>query len=204
MKSSIRKSAAAAMAAAGLLLAATASAATYTTILTGAKEAPPNTSAGIGAAAVKFDAGTHVLEISTAFSGLFGNSTAAHIHCCTTVSGDGTAGVATELPSFSGFPLGVQTGAYSHTFDTSLAATWNPAFLSANGGNTAGAEAALLAGLNAGQAYLNIHSSAYPNGEIRGFLAPAVAVPEPASYAMLGLGLPAVLLMARRRRNKST
>jgi hypothetical protein len=201
MKSSIHN-----WAAAGLLLAAAtgAHAATYTTILTGAKEAPPNTSSGIGAAAVKFDASTHVLEISTAFSGLFGNSTAAHIHCCTTVSGDGTAGVATELPSFSGFPLGVQTGAYSHTFDTSLAATWNPAFLSANGGNTSGAEAALLAGLNAGQAYLNIHSSAYPNGEIRGFLTQAAAVPEPASYAMLGLGLPAVLLMARRRRGKST
>jgi hypothetical protein len=201
MKSSIRNWAAAA----GLLLAATtgANAATYTTILTGAKEATPNTSDGIGAAAVKFDAGTHVLEISTAFSGLFGDSTAAHIHCCTTMPGDGTAGVATELPSFSGFPLGVQTGAYNHTFDTSLAATWNPAFLSANGGSTAGAEAALLAGLNAGEAYLNIHSSAYPTGEIRGFLAPATAVPEPAGIAMLGLGLPAVLLMARRRRQST-
>lgn len=200
MKSSIRN-----WAAAGLLLAAAtgANATTYTTILTGAKEATPNTSDAIGAAAVTFDASTHVLEISTAFAGLLGNSTAAHIHCCTTVPGDGTAGVASQTPSFTGFPLGVQTGAYSHTFDTSLASSWNSAFLSAYGGSTSGAEAALLAGLNAGSAYLNIHSSAYPNGEIRGFLMPINAVPEPAEIAMLGLGLPAVLMMARRRR-KST
>ncbi|RZT09601.1 PEP-CTERM protein-sorting domain-containing protein [Duganella sp. CF402] len=192
-------------AAAGLLLAATASASatTYTTILTGAKEATPNTSDAIGAAAVTFDAGTHVLEISTAFAGLLGNSTAAHIHCCTTAPGTGTAGPVTEIPAFTGFPLGVQTGAYSHSYDTSLASSWNAAFLSAYGGSTSGAEAALLAGLNAGSAYLNIHSSAYPDGEIRGFLTSPTAVPEPASFAMLGLGLPAVLMMARRRR-KST
>jgi hypothetical protein len=199
MKSSIRN-----WAAAGLLLAATgAHATTYTTILTGPKEAPPNTSDAIGAAAVTFDLSSHELEISTAFASLIGNSTAAHIHCCTVAPGDGSAGVATETPAFTGFPLGVQTGAYSHTYDTSLAGSWNAAFLSAYGGSTSNAEAALLAGLNAGKAYLNIHSSAYPNGEIRGFLMPVNAVPEPAEVAMLGLGLPAVLMMARRRR-KST
>jgi hypothetical protein len=43
--------------------------------------------------------------------------------------------------------------------------------VTANGGTTAGAEAALLAGLEAGQAYLNIHTTMFPGGEIRGFLA---------------------------------
>jgi hypothetical protein len=51
------------------------------------------------------------------------------------------------------------------------AASYNPAFVTANGGTTAGAEAALLAGLEAGQAYLNIHTTMFPGGEIRGFLA---------------------------------
>ncbi|HEX5345080.1 MAG TPA: CHRD domain-containing protein [Duganella sp.] len=202
MKLHARTWAAAVLLCAGMAAASAASAATYTTILTGPKESPPNTSEGIGAAAVQFDTSTHMLQISFAFAGLEGDSTVAHIHCCTATPGSGTAIPATELPSLDGFPSGVMTGAYSHFFDTSLASNWNPGFLSTYGGVT-GAEQALWAGLNAGSAYLNIHSTEYPNGEIRGFLAPVVAVPEPAGIAMLGLGLPAVLMAARRRR-KST
>ncbi|MYM24568.1 CHRD domain-containing protein [Duganella sp. FT135W] len=203
MKQCIRNAAVAAGLLCAAIVSAGASAATYTTILTGAKEAVPNTSEGIGAATVKFDATTHVLEIGEAFAGLLGDSAASHIHCCTSTPGDGTAGVATEIPTFTGFPLGVQTGAYHHIFDTSLASSWDPDFLTTHGGSTTGAEAALFAGLNSGSAYLNIHSSAFPGGEIRGFLIPTSPVPEPVSIGMLGLGLPAVLMMARRRR-KST
>lgn len=190
-------------AAAGLLLATmTASAATYTAILTGPQESPPNTSPGVGAAVVAFDAATHVLQVDVAFSGLLGPSTAAHIHCCTATPDAGTAGIATETPTFGGFPLGVMHGAYSNTYNTSLASSWNPAFLSSHGGTTAGAEAAFGAGLAGGEAYLNIHSDKYPGGEIRGFLM-AAPVPEPAMLGMLGLGVPAVLLMARRRRKQA-
>jgi hypothetical protein len=202
MNQRIRTSAAAAC----LLLSAmtAASAASYTAILTGPKEAPPNTSPGVGATVVTFDAATHLLEVNVAFGGLTGETTAAHIHCCTATPGSGTAGVATETPSFGGFPLGVHNGAYSNSYDTSLPATWSADFLSAHGGTTAGAEAAFTAGLNSGTAYFNIHSTAYPTGEIRGFLTPVVAaVPEPGSYAMLGLGLPAVLMIARRRARKT-
>lgn len=80
-------------------------------------------------------------------------------------------------------------------YDTTLATSWNPAFIAANGGATAGAEAALGVGLDSGKAYLNIHSSAYPGGEIRAFLMP---VPEPGQWGMLLPGIPAVLLMRRR------
>jgi len=178
-----------------------ANAGNYTAILTGAQEAPRNSSPGLGAAIVQFDADTHVLQISATFAALMGDTTAAHIHCCTATPDEGVAGIATN---FAGFPLGVRDGIYSRSYNTSLTSLWSADFLSAHGGTTAGAEAAFLAGLNAGTGYINIHSSAYPNGEIRGFLSAVTAVPEPGAFVMLGLGAPLVLLAARRRRNKST
>ena len=165
----------------------------YTAHLTGAAEAPPNTSTASGDITVAFDSATHYLTISASFDGLAGTSTAAHIHCCTDAAGSGTAGVATMLPSFSGFPLGVTFGTYGASFDTSQDSFWNPAFVSSHGGSNASAEAALQAALGNGTAYFNIHSSAYSGGEIRGFLAP---VPEPAQAWLLLAGLP---LLWRRR-----
>jgi hypothetical protein len=94
----------------------------------------------------------------------------------------------------------VTAGTYDHTFDTSASSFWNSAFLTANGGSTSTAESTLLTGLNSGTSYFNIHSSAYPGGEIRGFLtAPTAPVPEPGMAGMLLLGIPAVLAIGRRR-----
>ncbi|MES2117041.1 MAG: CHRD domain-containing protein [Pseudomonadota bacterium] len=168
-------------------------------LLDGAHEDPPNASTGIGAAVIDFDELMHQLQVTVAYGGLTGTTTAAHIHCCTASPGSGNAPVATELPSLFGFPLGGHSGAYSHLFDTSLTSSWNPAFIADHGGTTAGAEAALLGGLTSGEAYLNIHSDAYPNGEIRGFVN-APPVPEPSGLALLAAGLP-VMLLARRRRS---
>ena len=80
-----------------------------------------------------------------------------------------TAGVATTVPTFAGFPLGVTSGTYDNTLDLTLSSSWNPAFISAHGGTTAGSEAFLLSGLAAGEAYFNIHTSAFGGGEIEAF-----------------------------------
>ena len=143
---------------------------TYSAPLSGSAEAPPNASLGVGTGQVDVNTTTHQMHVYATFSGLTGNTTASHIHAPTAVAGTGTAGVATTTPTFAGFPLGVKSGVYDIVLDLTLASSYNPAYVTANGGTTAGAEAALLAALAAGKAYLNIHSNVFGGGEIRGFL----------------------------------
>jgi hypothetical protein len=177
--------------------ASQASPITYVTSLSGAIEVPPNASPGTGFAVVIIDTIAHTLEVDETFSGLVGTTTASHIHCCTAAPGTGTAGVATQTPFFVGFPIGVTSGTYSHVFDTSLAATWNAPFITASGGTPLSAEAAMAAGLASDLAYLNVHSTFAPGGEIRGFLIPT---PEPATLLLLGTGLVGAGVRRYRRR----
>jgi hypothetical protein len=154
---------------------------TYTATMSGSQETPPNASTGTGFATVTLDTVLQTLTVNESFSGLIGGTaSAAHIHCC---SGSGIAAVV-AVP-FTGFPVNT-SGTYSQTFDLTLAGTYNGAFVTANGGTTASAETALIAGLGAGQAYVNIHDSTFPGGEIRGQL---VITPEPSTWLMAGFAL---------------
>ena len=99
-----------------------------------------------------------------------GNTTACHIHAPTAVALTGTAGVATTTPFFAGFPIGVTAGLYNNTLDLTLSTSYNPSYITANGGTTATASAALLAAIAAGRSYFNVHTTVVPGGEIRGFL----------------------------------
>lgn len=178
-----------------LLLPATSDAAAfvYTTTLSGANESPANASPGVGTSTVTYDSAAHTLRVQAEFSGLEWAVTMAHIHGPTVLPVEGTAGVITTTPSFAGFPTGVTSGSYDQTLDLTLASSFNPAFVTAQGGTLAAAEAALATALAEGKAYFNIHTSGYAAGEIRGFY----NVPEPAGMALIAIS---AMGLARRRR----
>lgn len=167
-------------------------------ILSGPAEAPPNTSPGSGVGTVFIDTVAHTIRVQATFFNLLGDTTASHIHAVTVDPFSGTAGVATQVPSFIGFPLGVKSGTFDNTFDLTAAATYNPAFLTAQGGSTANAEEALVNALLTGRAYLNIHSTEFRGGEIRTF--PTRVPDNSATAPLLALGLLAVLGVSRSLR----
>src|SRR5947207_10788649 len=122
----------------------------FVAFLSGPAESPPNASPATGFATVTIDGNT--MRVQVTFSGLTTGNTASHIHSATAVPGTGTAGVATSVPTFPGFPGGVTAGSYDNTLDLTSLTSYNPAFVTANGGTAASAEAALIAGITQGTA----------------------------------------------------
>lgn len=170
---------------------------TFTGLLSGANESPATNSPGMGSSVVTYDSATHMLSVDVFFSGLEAGTTASHIHCCVLPNGNAT--VATTVPTFPDFPLGVTSGSYMNTLDLTLASSFNPAFIASNGGTPASAEAALAAGLDGGMAYLNIHTTAFPGGEVRSFLQ---ATPEPASGMLAVVALTGFWILRRKCTNQ--
>jgi hypothetical protein len=175
----------------------------YSAVLTGSAEAVDTGSPGLGLALVSYEPSQHLMGVLAGFAGLTAPSAAAHIHCC--VDPPGTAGVATPVPTFPGFPSGVTSGFYNQFFDLTDPASYNPAFLLANGDNPLAAELTLTQGLASGRAYFNIHTTAFLGGEIRGFFTAVGSpspVPEPTSFALLGTGLLGAVVVRRRRQRQ--
>ena len=162
----------------------------YSASLNGPSESPPNQSPATGNATFDFDTDTHLSTISVNFSGLVGTTTAANIHADTAVAGTGLAGLAYGLTSWT---TGLQSGIYTSTFDMTTA-TYGSVYTAAHGGTAASAAADLLAAMSNGRAYLNLRTTTYPGGEIRGFI---TLVPAPGMLALIGM---CGVLTGRRRR----
>jgi hypothetical protein len=174
----------------------------FSAVLLGPNENPVNASPGIGFALVGYDPAAHTLQVLAGFTDLLAGVTASHIHCC--VDPPGNAGVATTTPTFPGFPSGVTSGFYNMVLNLTQASSFNPAFVTANGGTPLAAEMVLAAGLMQGRTYFNIHTTMFPGGEIRGTLTPVAdgVIPEPATLLLVGGGIGA-LVAGRRKKRRS-
>ena len=167
--------------------------------LSGLNENPQHPeSSATGTTVVFWDTSTSTMTVKVVFNGLTTPNTAAHIHCC--VAPPGTAGVSTTVPTFTGFPSGVTSGTYTHTFNMLDSLSWNPAFITTHGGTAASAGLPCLAGLQAGQ---RVHEHPHPDvRRRRGPRLPAAGVScREDGEAIAGAGLvPAPAL----RRGRST
>ncbi len=161
-------------------------------VLSGAQQAPGNASTGSGSTLLTLSG--NLLTVNLSWTGLVGGPvTGAHIHCCIAPGNNTDVAV-----PFTGIAF-TTAGTYTNIFDLTNASIYTSAYLAASGGTAAGAEARLIGGLNAGQAYVNVHNTTYPGGEIRANVS-VVATPEPATFALAAVGLGGAGLAARRRR----
>jgi hypothetical protein len=151
--------------------AATAAPIAYVAHPDGSHALPPNASHGVATVELDVDANAHTMRVRATFAGLTGTVTAAHVHAPTATPGSGTANAATVVPTFTGFPSGVTSGSYDHTFDMTQATSYNPDFITDHNGDVAASEVALEQAIVTGCAYFVIHTSVYPSGELVAFFA---------------------------------
>jgi hypothetical protein len=168
----------------GMMLSASASHANlllFQAQLTGAEEVPPTGSTATGFGTVLLNDAAFTIDVDLTFSGLVAPSTVAHIH----EAAFGQIGPP-EFPLNLGAALGQQAGTIPHqVFPLTEGQDDVEEFLDE-------------------EYYFNVHSTAFPDGEIRGQVRFVRFVPEPAGMVVLalaGIGLVGIALNRRLRPN---
>lgn len=138
--------------------------------LTGPTASSPTTSFGYGLATLSINFDLFTIRVQVNFNDLEAPVTRANLFGLTSTPGEGVGFAALAASSLPGFPLGSKSGAFDQTFDLAQAATYDPAYMAANGGNVDLASSSLIAGMFAGQTYFSVCTANYDNGEIGSFL----------------------------------
>lgn len=131
---------------------------TFKATMNGASELPTNTSAGTGTFTATLDTATNIFTYDFTFTGLGTNVTSGHIHgpaaanasAGTTINFATLAGATFSVGATSGTGRGVSTLNAANQITTTVKGD------------------SLQKLLFAGLAYVNIHTTAFPAGEIRG------------------------------------
>jgi hypothetical protein len=157
----------------GFLALATGGPIMYAAELRGANETPPNSSTAFGSSLVTFDSVNNTLAFEVNTSGIASPS-ASHIHR----GASGTPGPV--IINFATGPSGFQGGKV--TGSGAISALQSSSFLPSD-------LTALASASTANGYYVNVHSTAFGGGEVRGQLVPAQEVDIPvAGHVTNGIG----------------
>lgn len=183
-------SAAAAAALLATSLAANATVYQFNASLTGTQEVPANAVTGTG--------------IATLFYNDFNTATTVDDSFNFSMSAFNLSGPATGFHIHAAAPAGANAGVVVNLAAAPFVSFNSGGIVLVGGSNVPVSFAPLLTDLQAGLAYVNIHTASFPGGEIRGQLAQVAvsAVPETSTYAMLVAGLGLIGFVARRRTSR--
>jgi hypothetical protein len=181
----MNKLALACMAAMSIPMAATAATKVYTIHLGGANEVPANPSPATGLAVLTVDDSADTISFAIGAMNLQGAFTMSHIHAA---AAGANGPVVFSFGSTADLQGPVTIGGTAVPGSYALLGSHKPASPLADQINAA-----------PWNYYVNVHTQAYPGGEVRGQVS---AIPEPAPLATMLAGLGVVGLLARRRRRR--
>ncbi len=169
---------------------------TFEVALNGASERPtPVVTNGFGSAVVNFDDVTGAIGIAGTFNNLTVSAIAGHLHAFQSNPFDpaNPAAPGQTANVMLGMTVSAATsGSFSATGDlNTLVAPGEPGLTFEQ------KKAKLLGGLS----YLNIHTEAFPGGEIRGQLLNPVPEPASVTLALIGVAGAAAMVWRRKRRH---